>query len=423
MAHHQPPAQHPHHVPMYRPSTEKTPVVQVVPGYTPLPLYSGFQQPTEPLAQAMAPTTNEKKTNKFWYTLTSPLRPMTYQLIVFHLVNFLFAVIAFVIVVAVGSVGIATIPIFCLGLVVLQVLLYVVHFFANVDAHLYNCIAPKDEQIIVQFHVPTRGLYQVSGYRISPDLSRISTESFAAVFYFVFVKFPLAVAFSSSVLALLVASITLIMYPYVVETRFHSQLDHFRTNGDTIHIGHLNIDDLEPGQVVGIGIVLLYLTIGFLHLFGKVHRATTKFFTCEFFATSGYVVQGSIQPHFLSSLQYAVPPLGPQPTVMNTPIPAAFADNRVTAPSLHRNAFERFASKFGSAILLAVFAWLSLIFSIGMFAVVISSLFLTIGSLPAACVGLLVLQVLVWLVQPLSKVDAWLFEQRQRIYTELLRDH
>ncbi|KAF0694143.1 hypothetical protein As57867_014906, partial [Aphanomyces stellatus] len=148
----------PRQVPMYNPSPA-APVFNV----TPQPYYA---QPVPP------PTT--QSTNSFWYALTSPLRPLTYQLVLFHLINFVFAVVAFVVAVALGSIGVATVPLFCLGVLVLQVLLYAIHFFAQCDARLYNCIAPADEHITVQFDVPRHGLYHLQGYRISPTLSNFS---------------------------------------------------------------------------------------------------------------------------------------------------------------------------------------------------------------------------------------------------------
>ncbi|RHZ02724.1 hypothetical protein DYB31_010630 [Aphanomyces astaci] len=425
---------------MYNYPTEKTPVaVQVVPASyaqqqqqqqpQPRPYYS-YQHPRSDGAPSTCTITHHHapKTNGFWYALTSPLRPLTYQLILFHLVNFVFAEIAFVVVVVVGSIGIATIPLFCLGLVVLQVLLYAVHFFANVDAHLYNCIAPIHEQLVVQFQVPRRGLYQVSGYRISPDLSRFSKEAFAAIFYFVFVKFPLAVVFSSSVLALLACSVALTLYPSVLEPIIRRHNNHDQNRSIRIFRLHVNMEDFEPTQIVLMGVALLYVTIGLLHLFGRVHRATTKFFTCEFFATSGFVIQGSHtqQPQFPASApQYSAVPLGPQPTTMYAP--QVYGDYYAPqAPPLYdqrrRNAFERFASKFGSAFVLVLLSVLSLVFSVGMFVVVVVGLALTVGLLPAACIGLFVLQVLIWVVKPLANADKWLHDQRQRVYIDLLRD-
>ncbi|KAF0695345.1 hypothetical protein As57867_013777, partial [Aphanomyces stellatus] len=92
------------------------------------------------------------------------------------------------------------------------------------------------------------------------------------------------------------------------------------------------------------------------------------------------------------------------------------------AASPRRSILERTVSKFGSALLLALLSILGLVFSLAMFVVVVVGMALTVGLLPVACAGLVVLVVLVWFIKPLAAIDAWLFQMRQRAYDELLRD-
>ncbi|KAF0695346.1 Aste57867_13828 [Aphanomyces stellatus] len=150
---------------------------------------------------------------------------MYQSIILFHLISFVFAVVAFVVAVALVSIGVATTPLFCIGVLVLQVLLYAIYFFAQCDARLYNCIAPADEHIItVQFDVPRHGLYHLQGNSLSPTISNVSKESLLAIFYFDFLIFPLAVAGSGTLIVLVSVSVALIVvpcfHPHVMDETF-----------------------------------------------------------------------------------------------------------------------------------------------------------------------------------------------------------
>ncbi|KAF0735869.1 hypothetical protein Ae201684P_021304 [Aphanomyces euteiches] len=419
------PSKAPRHVPMYRPN-ETTPVVQVIPQATyvqPQPYYAP-PPPPAPLPPQQQPKQRKEK-HRFWKAITSPIQPKTFQLIVFHLINLFFAIVAFSIVLTLGLLGIGLIPLFCLGIVILQVLLYTVHFFAQCDAYLYNCVAPNDAQITVQFDIPRRGLYHFSGYRIAPDLSRFSKEGGMAIFYFIFVKFPLALIFSSIVLTLLAMSIALIAIPFVDKNYIQIDQQTWRDH-DLKFIHHLHVEKWTPTGFVVRGVILLYITILLMHIFARIHRYATKFFTCEFFATSGVLTEGTaVLP------QYAPVPTAPLATTYATaplyeayPAAAPVAAPVATAVPLRssRTAFERYASKFGYVLLLAVLSFINLLFSIGMFVVVMIAMSLTIGLLPVACTGLLILYLLAVFAKPLSAADTWLYEQRRHVYSEIVRD-
>ncbi|CAK4141410.1 unnamed protein product [Aphanomyces euteiches] len=275
--------------------------------------HASYAQPQAQHYYAPPPPQNSDKNStlfNIWYALTSPLQPNTYKLTLFHLINLVFAVVAFTIVLTLGLLGIGLIPLFCLGIIVLQVLLYSVHSFAQCDAYLYNCVAPQEDQITVQFEVPRRGLYHISGYRISPDLSRFSKEGSMAIFYFIFVKFPLAMIFSSTVLTLLTTSIALIAFPFVDQRYVH--INQGTWHNHDLKVVHHHVEEWTPSDFVLRGIALLYFTIFLMHIFARIHRYATKFFTCEFFATSGVVVNDQT----LLLPRYSTAPVVAQPTTM-----------------------------------------------------------------------------------------------------------
>ncbi|KAF0694142.1 Aste57867_14961 [Aphanomyces stellatus] len=310
--------------PMFQPQ-EKTQAVYAVPYQqqaqqqysTPYALPSApvaSYNPSYPYGTAAPPLPPQhaapEEENCVWYAITSPLRPTTYLLLVSTVINLAFSTIAFALVVALGSVGAGLLPLCCLGLLVWQLLLYVIHFLAHIDARLYNCTAPAVDQITVNFDVPRQGLYHYSGFRISPDLSNFSKESLLAVFYFVAVKFPLAVLSSISTLVVLATSLVLLTFPLYRDEYVHHQglFKHMHSDDDghfTINVNGHAIETLEPSQVVVVGVILLYLTIGLLHLFGRLTRWATKFFTCEYFATSGVVHLYSTLPQYMPLAQQA----------------------------------------------------------------------------------------------------------------------
>ncbi|ETV93781.1 hypothetical protein H310_12345 [Aphanomyces invadans] len=248
---------------------------------TDLPSAYAWVQPPPP-----PPTAND---NFIWYAITCPLQPHTYLLIVYFAFNVVFATIAFAAVVFLGALGVGLIPLCCLGLVILQILLYVVHVLAHVDARLYNCTAPAQDSIVVSFDVPREGLYHMSGHRISPDLTNFSKESLCAILYFVVVKFPLSLLTTALAYVPLSIAVGLVCYPLYMDDLLARQGVFAKFPATDIRLANQPIEQVPPSQVILVGVVLLYIAIGLLHLFASLLRWATKFFTCEFFATSGVV--------------------------------------------------------------------------------------------------------------------------------------
>ncbi|EQC34296.1 hypothetical protein SDRG_08069 [Saprolegnia diclina VS20] len=410
--------------------TEKTPVMAVpvaAPAPTPatVPMYGGYQAaPPQYYAVPPPPCDHEDNDNVFWYALTSPLRLLTFQLVFFHLFNHVLALLAFVLVISVGSLGVGLIPLCCLGLLVLQFLLHLVRVFAECDVYLYNCVAPTKDQITVNFQVPRRGLYHRSGYRLSPSLSTLSAESILAVFYFVAIKLPLALMFSLTPLILLATSIACMAFPLYWDDSYANNqpmtltyTHHHRVHTLHASVAGIPVDEAHKVQIALFGVGFLYFSVLCLHGFGAILRGTTKFFTSEFFSTTGVVAQTQQPTYFYapSAPMYA-PVYDDLPSSVQAPLMVEVPDNR----RRRQDTFARYCTKLGNMLLLVLLSLVSMSFSIGLFVVIIVGVSCGIGFLPLACVGLVVLNCLMACVKPLATLDEALFRQRQQLYQAIV---
>ncbi|ETV69500.1 hypothetical protein H257_14866 [Aphanomyces astaci] len=84
-----------------------------------------------------------------------------------------------------------------------------------------------------------------------------------------------------------------------------------------------------------------------------------------------------------------------------------------------RSAVQRYVSRFGHALLLVLLNIVNLVFSIAMFAAVMIGLSLSVGLLPVACLGLVVLNLFICFIRPIAALDGWLYSLRQRAYESL----
>ncbi|OQS04529.1 cysteine synthase [Thraustotheca clavata] len=402
-------------VPVAQNPVDPAPAVPVPPNPMVVPMYGGYQSHPQPYFAPPQPQRDD--TNIFWYALTSPLRLLTFKLFFFHLLNVIFAILAFTIVITGASLGIGLIPLCCLGLLVLQVLLHIVHVLSECDVYMYNCIAQRDEQIMVNFQVPRSGLYHFEGYRLSPSLSRVSTESIVAVIYFAIVKLPLALMFSLTPLLFMTTAIGAITFPLYWKDEYKNQMveyhhGHYRS---VFHgkLAGVPMDEEHKYDIALVGIALLYFAILCMHGFGSILKGTTKFFTCEFFSTTGVVNQ---QP---PAFFYA--PTAP----MYAPVAESYNPIPITveAPTTRRvGTFERYLTKLGNMLMLVLLSVLSMSFSIGVFVVVIIGVSCGLGFLPLACLGLAILNCLVAFTRPLAALDEALFRQRQQLYQAIINN-
>ncbi|OQR99625.1 hypothetical protein ACHHYP_05424 [Achlya hypogyna] len=403
--------------------TEKTPVLTqpsapaIAPSAPPVavPMYGGYQ--AAPVYYAPPPPTDDTSgENTFWYALTSPLRLQTFKLIFFHGINVVFAIVAFTLVMTVGSLGLGLIPLCCLGLLVLQFLLHLVRVFAECDVYLYNCIAPRADQITVNFSVPRRGLYHVTGYRLSPSLSTVSAESVLAVFYFAIVKLPLSLMFSLTPLLILTVAGACVSFPAYWKDEYATDMTYMHHHRlYTVHAQVLGVpmDERHKTDVALAGVVLVYFAVLCLHGFGAVLRGTTKFFTCEYFSTTGVVHHQRTEsvPHTTYFYAPSAPMYAP---AVQTELPT------VASVPRRRGTFERYLTKLGNMVMLVLLSLLSMSFSIGVLIVVLVGVSCGIGFLPLACLGLIVLNCLMACVRPLATLDEALFRQRQQLYTAII---
>ncbi|CAK4623390.1 unnamed protein product [Aphanomyces euteiches] len=210
-----------------------------------------YQPPTQtyysygaltPHPTASAESTPEEE-NWLWFAITSPFRPTTYLLIVYFLVNLVFAVISFAVVVALASIGVGLIPLCCIGLVVFQLLLFAVYFMALCDVFLYNCTAPQNEQITVR--ILRQRPYHYSGHGLSPNFDIFSKESVVAVLYFIVVKFPMAIILSAISLTLLASAILFLSFPKYKDDYINHR-GFFRDTNQRIYRGYRDVETIEP---------------------------------------------------------------------------------------------------------------------------------------------------------------------------------
>ncbi|RHY95856.1 hypothetical protein DYB37_008587 [Aphanomyces astaci] len=252
---------------------ERTPVVTAVPLATPV----GGSYGTLPGYDAVH---EERKQDCFWFAVTSPFQWVTWKVALFHAANLLLSVVAFSIITFCLSLGLALLPLCCFGVVVFKFLMYAVYFIAQADAILYNLIAPVHEHISVGFPCP-RGGIAYEGIRVTPALSRFSRDGLVAIVYFLLVKFPLSVLFSSSLLVLFSVSISFMSFPWTFPAQW--ELD-----GTDLQLLGRPITDGDAPFMIVLGVLVLYLTIFLLHVSARIVQSITKFCTCEYFSVFGY---------------------------------------------------------------------------------------------------------------------------------------
>lgn len=133
--------------------------------------------------------------------------------LVFHILNLVHSLIAFVFVWVIASLGLGFIPLCCLGLCILRIGVYFLHFFARVDAKLHNFVSTGADQIILR--LPTVGFRGIiAGHRVSFG-SPLSLDTFIAIIYFGIIKLPIAIGAFGLALALWIVSLFFIVLPSI----------------------------------------------------------------------------------------------------------------------------------------------------------------------------------------------------------------
>ncbi|ETW10056.1 hypothetical protein H310_00444 [Aphanomyces invadans] len=222
----------------------------------------------------------ERKPDCFWFAVTSPFQWLTWKMAMFHTANLLLSVVAFGVISFCLSLGLALLPLCCIGVVVFKFLMYLVYFIAQADALLYNVIAPTHQHISVGFSCP-RGGFAYEGIRVTPALTTFSRDGLVAIMYYLLVKFPLAILFSGSLLMLFSVAISFISFPWT----FPAQWDF--DGADFQLLGRPITEDDAPYMLV-VGVLFLYLAIFVLHMCARIVQSITRFCTCEYFSVFGY---------------------------------------------------------------------------------------------------------------------------------------
>ncbi|OWY97552.1 hypothetical protein PHMEG_00031892 [Phytophthora megakarya] len=215
----------------------------------------------------------------------------TLKLCVYHMLNVIFAFAGC----GILSAGICTaaslIPVCCIGLLIFQVLVYIVLSLAQWDIKLGNYIAPAHQCANPNLFPPGRhiGREGMAGYRISPSLTSFSPLSLMAMLYFVLVK--------PAIGALSLLSVLLVVAPTVsVITSLTSYSN--GTYYESIQIYGVGPTSMSrnPGMSLVGAICVTLLGVALMQLVAKISLGATRFFCCEKFAVTTRYPHYQYQP-------------------------------------------------------------------------------------------------------------------------------
>jgi hypothetical protein len=204
---------------------------------------------------------------------------MVFKLFVFHLMNAILGIAAFVVVVVGVSTSIGLLPLCCFGIVIFRLVLYVVRFCAQLDVELYNYISPQEEHVYVS--IPERAaFYGLEGQRLAPSLMNVSPLSLMATLYFLTIKYALGVIS----LVILVTSISLPLGGKIAVA-----------SGPDTTVLVMGIDmqefnfETDPFGFTVACLCMFVISLALMHIAARLSRAATRFFCCERFSTYRYV--------------------------------------------------------------------------------------------------------------------------------------
>ncbi|KAH7469030.1 uncharacterized protein KRP23_10470 [Phytophthora ramorum] len=204
---------------------------------------------------------------------------LTLKLGLFHSLNALLGLVAFVAVVTGVHVAVGLIPLCCLGLLVFRGVVALVRWLATLDVKLSNYVAsPGEERILIADADQPLGAFV--GLRLSPELSYFSPVSLLGALYFSTVKFVLSIV-SLIVVSLFVAlPMALLAFSSDDDTEWTIKVHH-----------HKRVDMREhPFAFYVVWGCLYILTIVAMHVVAWLSRAMTKFFCCERVSASEYTI-------------------------------------------------------------------------------------------------------------------------------------
>ncbi|KAG7391353.1 hypothetical protein PHYBOEH_006753 [Phytophthora boehmeriae] len=201
----------------------------------------------------------------------------TLRLLGFHVANVVFAVIGSGVLSAGICAAVSLLPMCCVGLLLFQVIVYIVFALAQWDITLSNYIAPAHQRASPNLS-PHRGLmgrHEFSGHRIASGLTHFSPLSLMAMLYFVWVKPVIGLL---SLLAVL-----LVTSPV---TSFITLL--LRGDINWMEIYGVDTMTLSRNRVVSLvgAIIVTLVGIALMQLVAKISRQATQFFCCENFTVT-----------------------------------------------------------------------------------------------------------------------------------------
>ncbi|KAG6574708.1 putative soluble pyridine nucleotide transhydrogenase [Phytophthora cinnamomi] len=205
----------------------------------------------------------------------------TLKLCAYHVVNVIFALVACGILSAGVCTAASLIPVCCIGLLIFQVLVYIVFSLAQWDINLGNYIAPAQQRAYASLLPPGRfiGREGLSGYRISPSLAYFSPLSLMAMLYFLLVKPVIGVLSFLSVLLVVAPTVS-----------FITSLTSSHPGGyyDSIEIYGVGSTSLSryPGMSLVGAICVTLVGVALMQLVAKISLGATRFFCCEKFAVT-----------------------------------------------------------------------------------------------------------------------------------------
>ncbi|GMF41962.1 unnamed protein product [Phytophthora fragariaefolia] len=205
----------------------------------------------------------------------------TVKLCVFHTFNVVFALVACGILSAGICSAASLIPVCCIGLLIFQVLVFIVFSLAQWDIKLGNYIVPTQQRAYASLLPPGSYVRRegFSGYRISPSLEFFSPLSLMAILYFLLVKPVIGVLSFLSLLLVVAPPASLISSLIVCNTGGYYDSIEIYGVGPTLMIR-------SPGLSLVGAICVTLIGVAFMQLVAKMAVGATRFFCCEKFAVT-----------------------------------------------------------------------------------------------------------------------------------------
>lgn len=225
---------------------------------------------------------------------------MTLKLTVFHLLNAVLGIAAFVLVVTGASLSAGLIPLCCFGIVVFRLVLVVIRYLAQLDVQLCNFISDPSDRVLVKLprdssRLANGGQALLSGRRLAPRLGEVSPLALMATLYLLTIKFALGIA------SCVVVSLFIAVPAALVGAMGDS--DVVISLGDDPDDTFTLQDDPVAFSVATV--CLFVISLALMHLFARLSCAATRFFCAEKFTMTQFYFSSSDLSAPMSAPLYA----------------------------------------------------------------------------------------------------------------------